>query len=139
MTFAMFGSDSICGNVNRSFPRFNPDTVAEMWADSIVDDAGYASREDLVLSRSEKVDRLFPTANELRALRLDVVKLAACFQEKLIKRELFIEDLNSGATVDELNDALGHLLEGSDAFRAHPDDALDRNMHYQGCCDCRVG
>ena len=137
MTLAMFSNDSVLGAVHHSFPRFNPDTIAEIWADSIVDDAGYASKEDLLLSRHEEVERLFPTADELRARGVDLVKLAACFQENLIIRNLFNDTLNS-LTVDELNGALEHLLEASEAFRAHPDDALDRSMHYRGCCNCRV-
>jgi hypothetical protein len=66
---------------------------------------------------------------------VDTVKLAACLQEGLIVREFFNDTVNS-LSVEDLNAALEHLLEGSDAFKAHPDDALDRSMHLQGCCGC---
>lgn len=137
MDYDMFDYDSACATAQRSFPRFNPDKLAEVWAVSIVNDAGYATREDLVRSHREEVKRLFPTASELRARGVDVVNLAACFRENLIVRESF-NDMVKSLPVNELNHALDHLLEGSEAFRAHPDDALDRAMHIQGCCSCRA-
>lgn len=118
-----------------SFPRFNPDNLAEIWADSVIDDAGYRDKVDQVLARLENVDRLFPTADELRSMGIDTVKLAACLQEGLIVREFFNDTIES-LSVEDLNGALEHLLEGSEAYKAHPEDALDRSMHLQGCCCC---
>ena len=126
---------SVSRGTHGSFPRFSPDAVGEMWADAVINDAGYATRTDLVLSRYEHVERFFPNADELRERGVDVMKLAACLQEGLIVVEHFNDTINS-LSVDELNGALEHLLEGSEAYRAHPDDALDRSMHLQGCCGC---
>lgn len=119
------------------FPRFNPEDLAELWSDRIVDDAGYLTQTDLVLSRHEPIDRLFPTAAELRERGINVVLLAACLQEGLIVREYFAATIVT-LTVEELNGAFEHLLEGSAAHQAHPHDALDRAMHLQGCCACRA-
>jgi hypothetical protein len=146
MNLAMIQVSDIAGNSNSgfgfggtvthgSFPRFNPDSLADIWADSVIDDAGYHDEVDRVLSRLENVERLFPTAEQFRAMGVDTVKLAACLQEGLIVREFFNDTVNS-LSVEDLNAALEHLLEGSDAFKAHPDDALDRSMHLQGCCGC---
>lgn len=118
-----------------SFPRFSPEAVGDMWADAIIHDAGYATSEDLILSRHEHVERLFPDSDELRNRGVDVLKLAACLQEGLIVVEYFNDTLKS-LTADELNGAFEHLLEGSEAYKAHPDDALDRSLHLQGCCGC---
>lgn len=135
MNLAMFDTNPIVAGTHGSFPKFNPETVEDIWADSIVDDAGYASIVDLVLSRHEHVEWLFPSSSELRDLGVDVVKLATCLQEGLIVREFFNDTVNN-LSVEDLNGALEHLLEGSEAYKAHPDDALDRSMHYAGCCHC---
>ncbi len=135
ITIEISTSITITGSRRGSFPRFNSDAITQMWADSIVDDAGYASPEDLILSRHEHVDRLFPNSDELRARGVDVEKLAACIEQKLIVLEHF-GDTVENLSVEELNGALEHLLEGNEAWLAHPDDALDRAMHHQGCCSC---
>ena len=118
------------------FPRFSPEALADRWSDQIVDDAGRRTESDLVHSH-QQVDRLFPTAGELRERGVDVGLLASCLQAGLIIREYFAETLVS-LTVVELNGAFEHLLEGIDAHQAHPHDALDRAMHLQGCCGCRA-
>jgi hypothetical protein len=132
---SMFSTESHSANTDQSIPEFNPEAIANIWADSIVDDAGYADENDRILARYEQVDRLFPSADELRSRGINVLLLAACIQENMIVLDSFNDTINRLSS-SELNQTLEHLLETSEAFTAHPDDALDRSMHFQSCCDC---
>lgn len=133
---AIVGPKTTCG----SFPRFSAEDVNQMWAEKIVDEAGYADSTEEILARHEHVERFFPTAEELSGQGIDIVKLAACLQADLIVVAEFGSTVKS-LPADELNAALEHLLEMSadEAYRAHPHDAIDRAMHREGCCGCGCG
>ena len=120
-----------------SFPRFSADKVTSQWADAVIDNAGYASIQDRVLAFHNEpgITRRFPTADEFRARGVDVVKLAACIEEGLFVVESFGGTVQRLST-DDLNGSLENLLEASEAYQAHPTDALDRAMHRQNCCGC---
>lgn len=120
-----------------SFPKFDPDQVATLWSDTIVDNAGYKSRTDKVLALHNEpgIDRYFPTADELRKMGVQVEKLAVCIDEGLIIVETIGNHIST-MTPDELNGCLDNILEASEAYAAHPTDAIDRAMHRHGCCGC---
>lgn len=108
-----------------SFPRFSAEVVGKRWSDMTVDAASVKDG-----------NRIFPSASELRERGIDVDLLAACLDEGLIHCDEFDAAISQLSVID-LNASFEHLLEGSEAHRAHPHDALDRAMHLQGNCGCQ--
>ena len=127
--FATLADFGVVNKPRGSFPRFNPDNVGTIWADAVVNLAG--SR----LPDVQDDDRLFPTADDLRKKGVDVPKLAVCIKAGLIDLAQFEHDYVR-LSVDDLNCALEHLLEGSDAHKAHPHDLMEHFMHLAGSCGC---
>jgi hypothetical protein len=108
----------------------------------------YGSDVDRILARHEDVDALFPDADELRTLGLDVVRLADALDAGL-DAELFGKVLGQGLQIDGFNAALedginiptynegmSHLVDQHDLLRLHP-DAVERTLHLHGECSCR--
>lgn len=129
MDFAALADFGVVNRPRGSFPRFNPDTVGSIWVDSVVNLAG--SR----LPDVQDDDRLFPTADELRKKGVDVAKLAVCIKEGLIVLADFGDDIRNLSS-EELNGALEHLLERSEAYKAHSGDIMGHFMHLDGACGC---
>ena len=119
----------VSAQVRPSFPRFSAELVVKHWSDITVDEA---SVRDGV--------RIFPSAAELRERGVNVDLLADCIDEGLIRLDEFdgtLRQLGVGLSLTDLNASFEHLLEGSEARRAHPGDRLDRAMHLQGTCGCK--
>lgn len=55
---------------------YRPEEIAEMWAESVIDRARFGDETDRVLGRYESGLDLFPSAEELSAMGVDIIKLA---------------------------------------------------------------
>jgi hypothetical protein len=107
----------------------------------------YGTLADRVLARYEDVDARFPGSEELKAMGVDIVRLADALDAgldadlfgKVLGQGLDIDGLNAtlenGIDIPSFNEGLSHLVDVHELHQLHP-DPVDRTMHLHGECSC---